>query len=400
MKSLRKTLFWLHLCSALAAGLVILLLSATGILLAFEAQIQGWADRADRTIAAPDGDPASLETLLRSLAAERPELGVTGVTLRSDRDAAVPLALGRAGVLYVDPTRGAITGPGAAGVRRFIRSVTDLHRFLGASGEAREAGKRATGVATLLFAVILSSGIYIWWPRLASRDRFRNALWFRRRLSPKARDFNWHHVFGIWALLPLLLVVASALPMSFEWANRLVVGSGAPGGGSSPAAASRPGPPAGGARAESPKLATTRLNGLDAAMAKAIAESPGWRSLSLRLPMRDDGACTITADLAARRGRPDLRTRLVVDAAGAVVERESFADQSAGRRVRSWMRWVHTGEAGGLAGQAVAALACAAVLFLGWTGYALAWRRFRAWRARRRTGSVATPALLSTPIED
>lgn len=44
MKSVRTIFFWLHLAAGCVAGLVILAMSATGILLAFERQINAWAD--------------------------------------------------------------------------------------------------------------------------------------------------------------------------------------------------------------------------------------------------------------------------------------------------------------------------------------------------------------------
>ena len=50
--------------------------------------------------------------------------------------------------------------------------------------------------------------------------------------------------------------------------------------------------------------------------------------------------------------------------------------QSAGQQARSWLRWIHTGEAGGLFGQLVAMLASAAAVMLAWTGIALTLRRF------------------------
>ncbi len=132
------------------------------------------------------------------------------------------------------------------------------------------------------------------------------------------------------------------------------------------------------------------LRGLDRVLERASADTPAWRSITLRLPPSRDGRVNVTVDRSDRRGRPDLRAQLVFDrATGALIESEAFADQSLGRRVRSWMRWIHTGEAGGLAGQIVAASACLAALVLGWTGFALALRRFGAWRRR-----VAVPATL------
>ena len=44
MKAVRTLIFWIHLTLGCVAGLVILAMSVTGILLAFERQINGWAD--------------------------------------------------------------------------------------------------------------------------------------------------------------------------------------------------------------------------------------------------------------------------------------------------------------------------------------------------------------------
>jgi uncharacterized iron-regulated membrane protein len=99
--------------------------------------------------------------------------------------------------------------------------------------------------------------------------------------------------------------------------------------------------------------------------------------------------------LQGDRGRPDLRAQLSLDrASGEVVKWEPYSSQSLGRRLRSWLRWVHTGEAGGIAGQTVAGLASAGAAVLVWTGIALAWRRFLTSGLRRRTQSrPASPAV-------
>ena len=49
------------------------------------------------------------------------------------------------------------------------------------------------------------------------------------------------------------------------------------------------------------------------------------------------------------------------------------------------MRFAHTGEVLGLAGQTVAGLVSAGGVVLVWTGIALALRRFLAWIKRRRS---------------
>ncbi|MDQ3255167.1 MAG: PepSY domain-containing protein, partial [Acidobacteriota bacterium] len=72
---------------------------------------------------------------------------------------------------------------------------------------------------------------------------------------------------------------------------------------------------------------------------------------------------------------------------GEVVRWEPFSSFSRGRRLRSFLRFAHTGEVAGLIGQTVAGLASLGGAMLVWTGLALAWRRWCAWRAKR----VASP---------
>jgi uncharacterized iron-regulated membrane protein len=61
---------------------------------------------------------------------------------------------------------------------------------------------------------------------------------------------------------------------------------------------------------------------------------------------------------------------------GEFLSRETFADLTTARQIRSWTRFLHTGEAVGWIGQAIAGLASLGGCFLVYTGFALAWRRF------------------------
>ena len=60
------------------------------------------------------------------------------------------------------------------------------------------------------------------------------------------------------------------------------------------------------------------------------------------------------------------------------------------------MRFAHTGEVLGLAGQTVAGVVSAGGVVLVWTGIALALRRFLAWIKRRRSQELE-PASLENP---
>lgn len=123
---------------------------------------------------------------------------------------------------------------------------------------------------------------------------------------------------------------------------------------------------------------------LDKAAETARKEMPGWRTMSLELPNNDRQPLVVTITDAGR-GRPDRRVKMSIDRADfSVIKRESLSSQSTGTKMRQFVRWIHTGEAGGWAGQLVGALTCAATIVLVWTGFALAWRRLGNWRKKRR----------------
>jgi uncharacterized iron-regulated membrane protein len=126
--------------------------------------------------------------------------------------------------------------------------------------------------------------------------------------------------------------------------------------------------------------------------AQAATEVVGWRSIQLRMPASPSAPVTFVID-RGNGARPDLRTQISFDQkTGAISSRETYESTSLGRRARAWVRWLHTGEAGGIVGQTVAGIASLAGAILVWTGVALALRRFRQWK---KTPLVPTPVATS-----
>jgi uncharacterized iron-regulated membrane protein len=148
-------------------------------------------------------------------------------------------------------------------------------------------------------------------------------------------------------------------------------------------------------RARGASRATASLDTL-AGRAVAVAPPAGWYSVQLRLPAPDAAKREVAATVSTARAlRPDRRATVTLDAGSAVVlKRQRYADLDAGRRARGWARFLHTGEAFGVAGQTVALLVSLAGAGLVWTGLALALRRLRRALARRRAPG---PALDSAP---
>ncbi len=396
---MRTLIFWLHLAAGILAGSIVLMMSVTGVALTYEKQMVEWADR--RAFEAPppsERTALSPETLLMSVRQARPGSAPTSLTLRSHPEAPATLVLDGEGSLLVDPYSGAIVGPPPTGLRNFFRTMTVWHRWLAMEGPGRATGKAITGAANLAFLFLVLSGIYLWFPRIWNKVQFRNVLWFRRGLSAKARDFNWHHVIGFWSLVPLAIVVAGAVPISYSWASRMVYRVA----GEEP-----PGPTPRRSPSSSAGDAATVLEshmtgpGIDDLFARAAGRVPEWRTMTLRLP-REVGAALVVAIDEGYGGQPQKRTTLTAASpAGGAEKWETFSDMSAGRKLRSWTRFAHTGEYYGITGQTIAGLVSAAAVVLLWTGVALSYRRLVAWSSRalrpataqsrvRRVTTVAT----------
>lgn len=375
--TIRKFVFWLHLTAGVIAGLVIGIMSVTGTALAFEKQILARADNANAHFEPPTSATTRLPIadLLARVRSARPDARATVVTLSADPTSAIKITIGRAGAYYANPFTGELRAQGAPGWRQFFRTMEDWHRWLGRDGDSRTAGRLITGICNVAFLGLALTGLYLWWPRSWNATGLRAITRFNFKLRGRTRDWNWHNVFGFWAAPVLIVLTTTALVISFRSASDLVyrlAGSEIPGpGASTPEVKLDPAPV--GALGQSP----------DALLAVAQQQFPNWEQVSLRL-----GSATartpepVVVIVRERAAWPRFANVLLTldPYSGAVLRTEKFADGSLGRRIRSWMRFLHTGEALGLGGQLVAALASLAGAFLMWTGFALAWSRLGNWR--------------------
>jgi uncharacterized iron-regulated membrane protein len=391
MRILRKIIFWSHLVAGVTAGLVILVMSVTGALLAFQPQIVRFAERNVRVVQLPSADvkPLGMDDLLKRVLEARPDLKPSGITVQSSPTSAVIFNLGREDVLYIDPYTGAILGEGSKSVRQFFHEVTDWHRWLGMHGETRYIGKGITGISNAIFLILTLTGIYLWWPKKWSRQYLSNVTIFNFKLSGRARNFNWHNVAGIWSAPILILLTFTGLVISYQWAGNLLYtltgseppaasnqrqnqGAGQTGSGNGRGAEANPNRGEG-RRPEAVPI--NSLQNLDQLWTRTLQHTTEWESISLRL--QPNGAASFTI-IESNSWNPLARSQLVLDSATAeVISWEPYSGFNAGRRLRSWIRPAHTGEAGGLIGQILAFLASLGGGLLVWTGLALAWRRFR-----------------------
>ena len=403
---IRAVIFWLHLTVAAAAGLVILMLAATGVVLSLQETVTGLAERR-HLVAAPE----SAERLAPEEIAGAAGFTATSLSYRSDPRAPVRVHGGRDQYARVNPYTGQVLATGPGGLDWFFEAVHNWHRWFNVSGGSVRRARAVTGAVNVAFLFLLLTGPILWIPRPVTRRSLANVILLRSGARGARRDLNWHQVVGIWSVLPLAAIAATGAATSYPavgdrvypmvgsavsagaWGSavRAETGAGEAGIGaigSGPDAASVDGSardagamdgaaiPGDSARAPGPDLG--------AVLATAEAWTPEWRTLILNLPRPADQEVRVEVR-GGRAGQPHRTGILTVHAAsGAARSWETFADDSPARRAQQFLRYAHTGEYWGLGGQLLAGLFSLAAALMVWTGLSLAVRRLRRFVSLRR----------------
>ncbi|WP_310395489.1 PepSY-associated TM helix domain-containing protein [Hymenobacter sp.] len=384
--SLTKSLVrGIHLYLGLASGLVIVFVSLTGCILAFEKEIeQSW--HSERYFVTPGAAPRqSLAQLTDAVRAKQPGAKISSFKLYADPTRTVEVGLagggkkpggeGRAQIgnapgaarptrsegstsasrrgaprpvkaagppgegpgrgkekgkgdngprLYLNPYTGAILGE-VNPRETFFHTVEQLHRGL----VAGPVGKLVMGVSSSIFLFILATGLVLWWP--ATRKALASRLQVKWGSSWKRLNHDFHIVLGFYASLLLFVLALTGVGMSFDW-----VGAGINKLTHSPL--KRPEPPASAAPA-----AGAVPFAPDAVLVQARRQAPDAESYALQLPKGPTGSIRVAVL------RPGAITENATDEvyfdqySGRVLSRQTYAQRPVGQRIRGLFKPVHTG---------------------------------------------------------
>jgi uncharacterized iron-regulated membrane protein len=377
--TLRKVLFWSHLAVGLAAGVTILIMCATGVLMTYERQIQSFVNRAGlhSRPATTSSQPLPIENLVTRVRAAKgidPEY----ITVFSGHQQPVEVYLNPGtGSIYADAYTGAIIGAPSSATAVFFREVRAWHRWLAVRGTNRSRFRALIDASNLVFLFLTVFGLYLWMPRQWTWRHLRAVLLLRPGASGRARDFNWHNAIGFWSTIPLVVIIWTGVAMSYPWAKHLTYRAAGT-------------PIQRRTEAESPSTdqpdvpesvpSDARFSGLDPLLDRAKHQAPGWKAIVLAIPDTPAEPVDFAIDMSGY-GAVGKSADLELDRSGKVL---SFnAAGSEGVSAKSFIRYGHTGELWGIPGQTVAGLASFGGLFLVWTGVSLSLRRLRSWRTRR-----------------
>lgn len=381
-RRLRSYLFWLHLLMGVTGGVVIAIVSFTGAVLAFEDEILAWVEPLPQLSEeeATTVEPFHATTVIGRIEARYPGARVTSLRFHADPRQPYWVSFRDQASRYLHPGTFAEIAHSRGAWREFFSFNLSLHRYLAAPRHEpdnpawwhRDFGHNVVSIATVAFLLLCASGLYLWWPRRLNWCTFRQFTRVRFDLQGLKRDWNWHNALGFWALFPLAVLCLTGLAITFEPVRNTIY----PGSQETPLNIVPPTPDA---PAASP----------DQIFEKVSTEVPDWTYLIFYLPRRHEDGTLIPRPLTIYTRNAawpaQVYTPLRFDPySGDLLRAPHWESLSFSQALRAINDTLHTGEVFGLIGKTIGTTACLAALLLIYTGWALSWRRFRRYRARRR----------------
>jgi uncharacterized iron-regulated membrane protein len=186
------------------------------------------------------------------------------------------------------------------------------------------SGRQIVGWAGVGMLVLSLTGLWLWWPR----GGFVRGLRWRR--SPLF-TFNLHSLLGFWISLPLAVVSATGIYLSFPQTARQAMSSIAP----MTPQGQRPG---------FGQIAQHTVLTADQALAAALASEPSGKPVALFLPVQQRERPLTWRTQISRAGSADVITLMTDDRTG---QTSLGAAPLPGDRAAAWIRWIHEGSHSG-----------------------------------------------------
>lgn len=226
-KKSKKSLFrrindWLHLWLGLFSGIIVFIVSITGCFYAFQQEIKD-AVEPWRFVEARNEAFVPPSVLLDTAKAHMPGAKPTGLTYSNEEGAAAvgyhTFEEGKEAfsVVFLDPYTGEFLKKLQTEGNEefdFFHFILDGHRALWLP---YNIGRPIVGIATLVFVILLISGLIMWWPKKWNKSAYKKSFNIRWNGSFKRVNYDLHNVLGFYTLIFAFIIAVTGLVWSFKW---------------------------------------------------------------------------------------------------------------------------------------------------------------------------------------
>ncbi len=218
LTGLKKIIRKIHLLLGLSSGLIVFIVAITGCVYCFQDEIRNATE--DYRFVKKRDIPYKLPTELAAVAEkELPGKSLHSVQYNGPEKAAIASFYNGFGeepyywMVFLDPYSGRVLKTVNEN-ETFFRFILDGHYYLWLPPAY---GQPVVAISTLIFTIMLISGIILWWPKKNNRkQRFKvkwNARWRRK-------NYDLHAVFGFYASMLALVFALTGLVWGFQWFQR------------------------------------------------------------------------------------------------------------------------------------------------------------------------------------
>ncbi|TYQ00148.1 putative iron-regulated membrane protein [Tenacibaculum adriaticum] len=202
----------IHLWLGLTSGLVVFIVAITGTIFVFHDEIQD-VTQPWRKVAPQNKEFILPSKLLKTVKERFPDTNANMVVYQNnERPAQVYVIIKEVPHnVYFNPYSGDLLHIQNL-EKDFFLIVESIHMYLLLP---EEIGRQIVGISTLIFIIMLLTGIVLWWPKKWKNSSMNfkikwNARW--RRLN-----YDWHRVTGLYSLLLAFVITVTGLSFSYEW---------------------------------------------------------------------------------------------------------------------------------------------------------------------------------------
>ncbi len=208
----KKIIRYIHLWLGLTSGLVVVFLGITGCILAFELEIRNATEsfRKVEVQSKPMLPPSEIKTIAEKHLVSKKALGIDYLGKNKAAVAAYYDA-DHYELAFINPYTGEFLKHKNMN-RDFFRTVLDGHFYLWLPPNI---GQPIVASATLIFLVMMITGLILWWPKNKAARKQRFSIKWSARWRRK--NYDLHNVLGFYMTWIAIFIAITGLVMGFQW---------------------------------------------------------------------------------------------------------------------------------------------------------------------------------------